>query len=466
MSFRDEFMWGGATSAAQCEGAYNIDGKGLSAIDMLPICSKEQLRTPTKEIREDSFYPSHQAIDFYHHYKEDIKLFAEMGFKCYRMSISWPRIFPTGDNALPNNAGLEFYDKIFDELLKYNIEPIVTISHFDDPNAAEKKYGDWDNRKWVDMYYKYATTLLDRYHDKVKYWMTFNEINTLMYYPLFHGMKKNHESMQIVYQMAHHKFVASAMTVKYAHENYPKLKVGMMIATTTTYPYSCNPNDVIKAMEKEEETFFFSDVQVRGYYSAGALKKMDSYQVKLDMQEDDEKILKEGTVDFIGYSYYSTSVAVAENEKIEVSGNFMKGQKNPYLQVSEWGWQIDPVGLRYTLNQLYNRYQIPLMVVENGLGAEDYLEKDGTIQDDYRIHYLREHIKEMEKAVSIDGVELIAYTPWGCIDLVSASTGEMKKRYGFIYVDLDDMGKGTFNRYRKKSFNWYKNVIESNGEVL
>ncbi|SHO45273.1 glycoside hydrolase family 1 protein [Anaerocolumna xylanovorans] len=466
MAFNEFFMWGGATSACQCEGAYNIDGKGLSAIDMLPLCNKGQLRTPTSEILEDSFYPSHQAIDFYHYFKEDIKLFAEMGFQCYRMSISWPRIFQTGDNEIPNEAGLEFYDKIFDELAKYKIEPIVTISHFDDPYEAEKKYGDWNHREWINMYYKYATTILDRYHDKVKYWMTFNEINTLMYYPLFHGMEKNHDSMQIVYQMAHNKFLASAMTVKYAHEHYPELKVGMMLASTTIYPYSCNPNDVMKSMEREEETFFFSDVQVRGYYSSGALKKMESYQVKIDIHKDDEKILKEGTVDFIGFSYYSTSVAVSEDEKIEVSGNFMKGQKNPYLQVSEWEWQIDPTGLRYTLNQLYNRYQIPLMIVENGLGAEDTIEKDGTIQDDYRIHYLREHIKEMEMAVSVDGVELLAYTPWGCIDLVSASTGEMKKRYGFIYVDLDDVGQGTFNRYRKKSFYWYKKVIESNGKEL
>lgn len=466
MSFPEKFMWGGATSACQCEGAFDLEGKGLSRADVLTLGSKNQPRRSTDYVDKNYFYPSHNAIDFYHHYEEDIKLFAEMGFKCYRMSIAWTRIFPNGDDLLPNEAGLKFYDKVFDELSRYHIEPIVTISHFDDPYEAVKKYGEWDNREWVELYYKYAKTIIDRYHEKVKYWMTFNEINTLMYYPLFHGMAVNSESMQIVYQMAHHKFLASAKVVKYVHKNYPDIEIGMMLGTSTTYPYSCNPEDVMKCFEKESDTFFFSDVQVRGYYSKKAMKKMESYQVKLITEENDMEILKSGTVDFIGFSYYSSGIAVSENEKIEVAGNFMQGQKNPYLEVSEWGWQIDPVGLRYTLNQLYSRYQIPLMVVENGLGAEDSIEKDGTIQDNYRIHYIKEHIKEMDKAITIDGVDLLAYAPWGCIDLVSASTGEMKKRYGFIYVDLDDKGNGTYKRRKKKSFDWYKRVIQSNGEEL
>lgn len=466
MIFPKDFLWGGATSACQIEGAYNLDGRGLSNQDFMTAGSKTKPRKQTKTIEETEFYPSHKAIDFYHHYKGDIKLFAEMGFKAYRMSISWSRIFPNGDDNQPNASGLKFYDDIFEKLSKYDIEPIVTISHFDDPKSLIDRYGNWTNRNWVTAFEKYAKFLLDRYYSKVKYWITFNEINTLMYHPMFAGLEYNDESMGMVYQMAHHKFIASAKVVKYAHEQYSNLEIGMMLATTTTYPNSCDPNDLVKSMEKEDDAFYFSDVQVRGYYSNKALKKQECYHVKLEMEESDQQLLKEGKVDFIAFSYYSTSVVSAQKDTTEVSGNFMSGLKNPQLEVSEWGWQIDPVGLRYTLNELYDRYQVPLMIVENGLGAPDTISDAGSIHDDYRIYYLGEHIKEMAKAIHKDGVDLMGYTPWGCIDLISASTGEMSKRYGFIYVDVDDDGKGTFARIKKDSFEWYKEVIRTNGEYL
>lgn len=466
IEFPEHFLWGGATSACQVEGGYLEGGKGLSDADFRTLGNVKTPRKTTITIEENEFYPSHKAVDHYHHWKEDIKLFAEMGFRCYRMSIAWARIFPQGDEKTPNEEGLKFYDALFDELLSYGIEPVVTISHFDDPAEMIKTYGDWDQRILVNLFERYAITLFDRYHEKVTYWMTFNEINTLMYYPLFHGLKKNHNSMQMVYQMAHHKFVASAKAVAYAHEHYPKLKVGMMLATTTSYPYSCNPEDVIACMEKEDDAFYFSDVQVRGYYTNKAKKQMEAYQVVLDMEEDDEELLEKGKVDFIAFSYYSSSVSKSASNQEEVTGNMSFGSKNPYLKSTPWEWQIDPVGLRYTLNQLYDRYQVPLMIVENGLGACDIVEKDGSIHDDYRIHYLKEHILEMAKAIQLDGVDVMGYTPWGCIDLVSASTGEMSKRYGFIYVDVNDEGCGSFARSKKESFYWYQTLISTNGKSL
>lgn len=466
IEFPDGFLWGGATSACQIEGAYATDGKGLSDADLRTLGSKELPRKTTACIEEQAFYPSHVAIDHYHHMKEDIKLFADMGFRCYRMSIAWTRIFPNGDDDQPNEAGLCFYDQLFDELASYGMEPIVTISHFDDPHTMLKNYGDWDQRKLVDLFERYAVLLLDRYHTKVTYWMCFNEINTLLYYPMFHGLQKNHESMQLMYQMAHHKFVASAKVAAYAHQHYPDLKIGMMLASTTTYPFSCNPEDVMSCLEKDEDSFFFSDVLVRGYYTNKAKKKMEAYQVTLEMEQGDLELLALGTVDFIALSYYSSSVAKAAATNEVMTGNMSFGNKNPYLTTTQWGWQIDPVGLRYTLNQLFNRYQKPLMIVENGLGANDRLEADGKVHDDYRIHYLKAHVIEMAKAMQMDGVELMGYTSWGCIDLVSASTGEMSKRYGFLYVDVDDHGQGSFQRYRKDSFYWYQQLIATNGRCL
>ncbi len=463
---------------------------------------------------EDSYFPSHEAIDMYHNYKEDIALFAEMGFKCYRFSLAWSRIFPTGEEAEPNEAGLAFYEAFIDELLKYNIEPVVTICHFDVPLALEQKYGSWRSRQLIDAYTKYCEVIFKRFNGKVKYWMTFNEINMLMHLPfmgagimfregedetqvkyqaahnelvasalatkLAHEINpenkvgcmlaagqfypEGEDETQVKYQAAHNELVASALATKLAHEINPENKVGCMLAAGQFYPYTCKPEDVFEGMKKDQENYFFIDVQSRGAYPNYAKKFLERHHIQIEMGPEDEQILKENTVDFIAFSYYSSRTASADPTVGEKrAGNAIASIKNPHLKASEWGWQIDPLGLRITMNALYDRYQKPLFIVENGLGAVDTLTEEGTVEDDYRIAYLEAHIKAMTEAVEEDGIELLGYTPWGCIDLVSASTGEMKKRYGFIYVDKDNAGNGTLKRYKKKSFDWYKNVIANNG---
>ncbi len=465
MSFPANFLWGGAIAANQSEGAYNIDGKGLSSADLLPAAKHGVSRIPTDKIEKDRFYPYQEAIDFYHHYKEDVKLFAEMGFKSFRTSINWTRIFPTGIEETPNEAGLQFYEDLFTECKKYNIEPIVTLSHYDTPYYLVEKYNGWASRELVDLFVKYSKTVFIRYQHLVKYWLTFNEINCMGILPyVAGGIKKS--SPQIQAQAAHHQFVASAKAVKIGHEINPDFQIGMMLADLLTYPYSCNPQDVLAALHKTHDYYFYADVQCRGYYPTYQLKKYERDNITIDMAPDDAQILLEGKVDFLSLSYYMSITAAADPAAGEIAdgGNLMdRGLKNPYLEANDWGWQIDPVGLRISLNYLYDRYQLPLMVVENGLGAYDKIEEDGSIQDDYRINYLSQHIDAMEKAITEDGVALIAYTPWGCIDLVSASTGEMEKRYGFIYVDRNNQGEGSMKRIKKKSFDWYQKVIQQNG---
>lgn len=478
--FPKDFLWGGATAANQFEGGYREGGKGLSTADVMTGGTHTTPRRITPEIEEGTYYPSHEAIDFYHRYKEDIKLFGEMGFKTFRMSINWSRIFPNGDDATPNEEGLKFYDDVFEELKKYNIEPLVTISHYEIPFGLTKKYNGWAGRETIDCYVRYCKTIFKRYKDVVKYWLTFNEINCLtMPFGVFMGGgillndggelafdKETNDSKQIRFQALHHQFIASAKAVKLGHEINNDFKIGCMIAYMTAYPYTCNPEDVFLAQERDNlNNFLCSDVQVRGSYPGFAKRFFRENNIEIKMEENDEQILKEGCVDFYTFSYYMSNCASTDPESERTSGNILGGVKNPYLKASDWGWQIDPKGLRWSLNNIYNRYQIPLMVVENGLGAVDEIEADGSISDDYRIDYLRSHIEEMKEAVN-DGVELIGYTPWGCIDLVSASTGEMKKRYGFIYVNKDNDGNGDLSRSRKKSFYWYKKVIESNGEKL
>jgi 6-phospho-beta-glucosidase len=474
------FLWGGATAANQFEGGYREGGKGLSTADVMTGGTHTTPRRITPELEEGTYYPSHEAIDFYHHYKEDIKLFAEMGFKTFRMSINWSRIFPNGDDMTPNEEGLKFYDDVFAELRKYNIEPLVTISHYETPFGLTKKYNGWASREVIDCYVRYCETIFNRYKDVVKYWLTFNEINCLtMPFGSFMGGgillndggelafdKETQDSKQIRFQALHHQFIASAKAVKLGHEINKDFKIGCMIAYMASYPYTCNPEDVFLNQEKDNlNNFLCSDVQVRGAYPGFAKRFFRDNNIEIKMEENDEETLKEGCVDFYTFSYYMSNCVSSDPELEKTSGNILGGVKNPYLKASDWGWQIDPKGLRWTLNNIYNRYQIPLMVVENGLGAVDEVEADGSINDDYRIDYLRAHIEEMKEAVN-DGVELIGYTPWGCIDLVSASTGEMKKRYGFIYVNKDNDGNGDMSRARKKSFFWYKKVIESNGEEL
>ena len=469
----ENFLWGGAVAANQCEGAYLEDGKGLSPVDLLPDAAHgrwEALDHPMKALETKyDFYPSHESIDFYHRYKEDIKLFAEMGFKCFRTSICWPRIFPNGDDMTPNEKGLEFYDNLFDECKKYGIEPVVTINHFDTPVELMKKYNGWKDRRCIDFYLRFCDVIFKRYKGKVKYWMTFNEINMILHIPFFGGgidVTNEDNPLQIKYQAAHHQLVASAMATKLGHEIDPDNKIGCMLAAGQTYPYTCNPADIWKSIEKNREGYFFIDIQSRGYYPSYSRRFFEENNIKLELHDGDEKVLRENTVDYIAFSYYSSRLTSADPEKnTETEGNVFSTIKNPYLQASEWGWQIDPLGLRITMNEIYDRYQKPLFIVENGLGAVDTAEADGSINDDYRIEYLREHIQEMKEAV-LDGVELMGYTPWGCIDLISAGTGEMKKRYGFIYVDRDNDGNGTLERSRKKSFEWYKKVIASNGEDI
>lgn len=468
-----DFLWGGAVSASQCEGAYKEGGKGLSIADVLP-CGKQripllQYGKPALETVYD-YYPSHEAIDFYHRYKEDIALFAEMGFKAFRTSIAWSRIFPRGDEEEPNEEGLKFYDDLLNELIKHDIEPIITISHFEMPLHLVKEYGGWRNPKVIKFYEKYARVLFERYSKKVKYWITFNEINMTIHGPFIGGglvIDKNENREQIVYEAAHNQLVASALAVIAAREIDPGIKIGCMLAGGPYYPLTPNPDDVLKAMEMDRQNLFLPDVQVRGYYPSYMRRFFKERNIKIDITEEEKGILKKGTVDFVSFSYYMSHVASAKKQREVPEGelNLFESEKNPYLKDSEWGWAIDPKGLRYTLNQLYDRYQKPLFIVENGLGAVDKVEEDGTINDDYRISYLRDHIREMIEAVE-DGVELIGYTPWGCIDLVSLSTGEMEKRYGFIYVDRDNEGKGSLKRIKKKSFYWYKNVIATNGEEL
>lgn len=468
MSFPENFLWGGAVAANQSEGAYNIDGKGLSSADMLPLAKHGVARTATDGFKEGVYYPYQKAIDFYHNYKEDIKLFAEMGFKSFRTSINWTRVYPTGVEEEPNEAGLIFYENMFKECKKYGIEPIVTLSHYDTPYYLVEKYNGWASRELVDLFAKYSETVFTRYKDLVKYWLTFNEINCMGILPYVAGGVRN-STPQIQAEAVHNQLVASAKVVKLGHQINPDFKIGMMLADLLTYPYSCNPNDVLEALHKTHDYYFYSDVQCRGYYPSYQLKKYEKEGIHLEITLEDKQILQEGKVDFLSFSYYMSITAASDPSAGEVAdgGNLMdRGLKNPYLEANDWGWQIDPIGLRTSLNYLYDRYQIPLMVVENGLGAYDKFEEDGTIKDDYRINYLAKHISEMDKAINEDGVDLIAYTPWGCIDIVSAGTGEMEKRYGFIHVDSDNQGNGTMKRTKKKSFNWYKKVIHSNGEDL
>ena len=475
MGFRKDFLWGGATAANQCEGAYNVDGRGLANVDVTPhgkdrhdVCSGKRKML---DFEEGYYYPAKNAIDFYHHYQEDIALFAQMGFKTYRMSIAWTRIFPNGDEDKPNEQGLKFYENVFKECKKYGIEPLVTITHFDCPIHLIKEYGGWRNRKLIEFYKNLVTVLFTRYKGLVKYWLTFNEINMILHLPFMGAglvFEEDENEEEIKYIAAHNELVASAWATKIAHEIDPENMVGCMLAAGTYYPYSCDPNDVFDAQVHNQSNYFFIDVQSRGYYPAYALKHLERANIHLDITEEDKKILRENTVDFISFSYYSSRCTTTNKELLAKAtiGNAFKGVKNPYLASSQWGWQIDPLGLRITMNDLYDRYQKPLFIVENGLGAKDEVDENGYVEDDYRIDYLRAHIKAMKDAVELDGIDLLGYTTWGPIDLVSAGTGEMSKRYGFIYVDRDDHGNGTLKRSKKKSFDWYKKVIASNGEDL
>ena len=477
MSFPEGFLWGGAFAANQVEGGAREGGKGLSTADVFPRGDRKKGgvfdRTYDQILQaaadpEDLKYPKRRGIDFYHRYREDIALFREMGFKALRFSISWSRIFPDGDEERPNEEGLAFYRSMICELKKNGIEPIVTLSHFEMPLHLCLKYNGWTDRRLIAYFVRFAETVFEAFHEEVKYWITFNEIDATVHIPLTGAgiIREKTENMEkACYQALHYQFVASAAVTKLAHEKYPGLQIGCMTTKNLKYPATCKPEDCMQWLKETAEDGFYTDVQVFGEYPYGIRNKWKKKGLEPEMKPEDAALLKENTVDFVSFSYYASLVVSEEGAKKEkVSANLLVGEKNPYLKQTPWGWQIDPVGLRFSLNQLYDRYRLPLFVAENGMGTLDQLEEE-TVCDDYRISYIREHIREMEKAIE-DGVEVLGYTYWGCIDCISASTSEMSKRYGFIYVDQDDEGKGTLKRYKKKSFDWYKKVIASNGEDL
>lgn len=484
MSFPKGFLWGGATAANQYEGAYLEGGRTPSTLDAITKGAYKKPRMVTFKtvdgkigstsredpipdgavgyIDQDQYYPSHNATNFYHNYKEDIALFAEMGFKCFRMSISWSRVCPNGLKKI-NEEGLAFYDNVIDELKKYDIEPIITLNHFDMPMYLADHYDGWSSRAIIDNFLFFCDLLFKRYKDKVKYWITFNEINILRSWTQI-GIHNNCPAKR--YQADHHLFIASAKAVILGHKINPDFKIGMMCCYIPAYSMTCKPEDVYETIKENRKREFYMDVQCRGYYPNYQLKEFERLNIVIEKEEDDDKILKEGTVDFLSFSYYNSTIATTDKSVEKTDGNQMFSYKNPYLKTNDWGWPIDPLGLRISLCTLYERYHLPLFIVENGIGLNDVVSNGFKVLDDNRIEYFRDHIKAMKDAIEIDGVELIGYTPWGCIDVISAGTGEMKKRYGFIYVDVDDEGKGTFKRYRKKSFEWYKKVISSNGEDL
>lgn len=466
-TFPEGFLWGGAIAANQCEGAYDEDGKGLSIQDVMP---KGVVGAVTEAPTPDNLKQT--GIDFYHRYEEDIRMLAGMGFKVFRLSIAWSRIFPCGDEEVANEKGLAFYDRVFDVCHQYGIEPLVTLSHYETPLHLARTYRGWLDRRMIGFYLHYCETVFQRYRDKVKYWITFNEINSLWHFPFMSAAVPDlaeELSEQDKYQIAHHEFVASARATELLHRMIPDGKMGCMVLGTPNYPMTPRPDDVIAAMEKDRENLFFADVHVRGCYPSYIRKRWKRENIQVRMEPGDEEVLK-NTVDFISFSYYMSKCAATDPSIYEAGGgNLITGIKNPYLKQSEWGWQIDPQGLRYILNTLYDRYQKPLFVAENGLGAVDefHMPEKGSpaVEDDYRIEYLNDHLVQLKKAID-DGVEVLGYTAWGCIDLISASRGQMKKRYGFIYVDRKDDGSGTLARYKKKSYDWYKEVIATNGASL
>lgn len=484
MRVSDSFLWGGATASFQVEGGYQEGGRGLSTHDYETDGSVQEPRAITYRLPDGttgrarssffdpedlpdhavpcfldgSYYPSHKAVDHYHRWKEDIALMAGMGFRVYRFSVCWSRIFPTGEEDKPNEAGLKFYEDLMDELQKYHMEPLITIHHDELPVYLAETYDGWSSRHTIDCYIKYCRTLFERFGTRCRYWLTFNEINAVRGYAACGTHKCDNQTH---YNAVHHMFLASAKAVKLGHEMMPGSMFGAMYAASALYPATCRPEDVFRHMQKRRETYFFMDVMARGGYPSYTKDIFNRRKVTLHTEPEDADILKNGTLDYISFSYYRSNVI-----SVDTVSNVISGDPNPYLQVTPWGWPVDPLGLRFVMNELYDRYQKPLFIVENGLGAVDTIEEDGRIQDDYRIAYLRDHLKEMMRAINEDGVDCLGYTMWGPMDLVSLSTGEMKKRYGFIYVDMDDKGNGTLERKKKKSYDWMAEVIATHGESL
>lgn len=479
--FPEGFLWGGASADSQYEGGFGEGGRGLASTDFVTDGSHTRARQVTYKTKDgeigscdfksampegavgyidpNQYYPAHQAVDFYHHYKEDIALMAEMGFNIYRFSICWTRIFPTGLEEVPNEEGLKFYEDVIDELVKYGMEPLVTICHDQVPAYLADNYDGWSSRVTIEAYLKLCKAVFERYGKKVKYWLTFNELNVCRGYAQL-GIHST--DPQTHYQAMHHVFVASAYAVKMAKEMMDDCMIGNMYAGSALYPLTCKPEDMLAQQRVRRLTYYYSDVMLKGFYPNYARKMWEELGVVIQMEANDEEMLRKYPLDFFGFSYYR-STTVNKDSKISPIGLCM--DTNPYLKATPWGWPLDPQGLRYVLNEYFDRYDKPVMIVENGLGEIDQFKND-TVEDDYRIDYLSEHFKNMHDAIYLDGVELLGYTMWAPIDLVSMSTGEMKKRYGLVYVDMDDKGNGTKKRYKKKSFEWFKQLTASNGGIL
>lgn len=481
-AFKDTFLWGGATSSAQYEGGFNEGGRGRSHLDYVSFIEPEDRKagfsanrmTPeryeyNKAHENEMNLPNRRGSDFYHRYKEDIALAAEMGMKCFRMSISWTRLFPTGEEETPLADGVQFYHNVFRELKKYGIEPLVTMVHYEVPDALVEKYNGWESPKLIPLFARFAEFLIDEYQDEVKYWLTFNEINMINHLPFLGGgmfyERSKRSKLACQHQALHHQFIASALAVRYCHEAAPQCMIGNMFNRQETYPYTCRPEDVFAAYQDDQMNLFYCDVMAKGEYPAFILSYYRENNIQINWVEGYEEILKNGTVDFISFSYYLSGVASADPDKKEPLGTFVRQLKNPYLEVSDFGWTVDPMALRLSLDKLYTRYHLPLFISENGIGAFEKPDENGNVEDDYRIEYLRDHINAIKGAIE-DGADVMGYTPWGWIDIVSCSLANFDKRYGFVYVDADDYGNGTYNRSRKKSFDWYKKVIASNGEDL
>jgi 6-phospho-beta-glucosidase len=471
--FKNDFLWGGAVAANQCEGAWQEGGKGWSVADILqfrndlPLNKKYNEEDTTEHIREamqdkEGFYPKRRGIDFYHTYKDDLKLLKGMGINSFRTSIAWTRIFPNGDEEIPNEQGLKFYDALIDEIITNEMEPVITVSHYEMPLNLTLKYTGWYSREVIDFFVRYCQVLFDRYGKKVKYWILVNQINLIVHESFNHlgiAEDKVDNLLEAKYQGVHNEMVACAKATRYARENHPNLRIGMMFTDAISYPATCRPEDVFANYRRNQMEYFFGDVLLRGRYPGYAFRFFDDQGIHIEFGKDDEKILKT-TADFMAISYYLTRIADAESVKKKKTA-----YDNPFIQTNAWGWGIDPIGLRTKLNMYWDRYHMPIMIAENGLGHFDEVEKDGSVHDDYRISYLRDHIKQMREAV-LDGVDMFGYFPWGPIDIVSCTSSEMSKRYGFIYVDIDDYGQGSGKRSFKDSYFWYKKVVTSNGEDL
>ena len=475
MELNKTFLWGGSIAAHQCEGAWNEDGKGLALMDVVTSGDVDHDRIIHEKKQPGYYYPSETGIDFYHRYHEDIQLFAEMGFNTLRISIDWSRIYPNGDDEKPNPEGIKYYQNVIDALLEKHIEPIVTLYHFEMPLAIVEKYGSWTSRETIELYLRYCRTMFEALKGKVHYWVTFNEMNHIdsqmslsdffTYFVAGIKFSELKDAPQTLAICAYHMTLASVRAIKLAHEVDSQNKVGCVFGLTPNYPYSCNPEDVMLSYKRMTRDLYQIDAMCYGKFPEYKLREYQRLGIHLTVIEEDRRSFKDGKLDFLGINYYASEVSIAK-ETPDMKKAFFGGVKNPYLVESDWGWSVDPIGLRYILNVVDKRYQLPIMITENGIGAVDTVEPDGSIHDTYRIEYLQQHLTTLKQAVIEDDVNCIGYLMWGPIDLVSATTGEMKKRYGFIYVDKHDDGSGSMKRIPKDSFYWYQDVIKTNGKNL